>query len=145
MSGSCETSFVLTQDAAVRFERFTGGHIGDRLAIVLDNIVLSAPTIESAIRDNGVISNVGSEADASDLALNLRSGSLPAGVKIIDERTVGASLGADSIRRGVTAGLVGLALVIASMIGTTAGGMECGPGAAVEYRHDGGAELPGWT
>jgi len=112
-----ETSFVLTQDAARRFERFTGSHIGDRLAIVLDNAVLSAPTIEAKISDNGVITNLGSQEDASDLALNLRSGSLPAGVKIGEERTVGASLGADSIRRGVTAGLVGLALVIASMIG----------------------------
>lgn len=115
-TGGWETTFVLTQDAAARFERFTGDHIGKRLAIVLDNVVLSAPTIENRIRDNGVINNIGSREAASDLALNLRAGSLPAGVKLIEERTIGPSLGADSIRRGVTAGLVGLALVIASMI-----------------------------
>jgi len=111
-----ETSFVLTQEASGRFERFTGSHIGKRLAIVLDNRVLSAPTIDSKISDSGVINNIGSQEDASDLALNLRSGSLPAGVKIIEERTVGPSLGADSVRRGVSAGLLGLLLVVASMI-----------------------------
>jgi preprotein translocase subunit SecD len=115
-SGSWETSFVLTQDAASRFERFTGSHIGTRLAIVLDNSVISAPTIEGKIADSGVINNIGSQQDAADLALNLRSGSLPAGVKPMDDRTIGPSLGADSIRHGVTAGLVGLALVIVSMI-----------------------------
>ncbi len=117
MSRGWETAFVLTQDAAKRFERFTGTHIGQRLAIVLDNQVLSAPVIEGKISDNGVINNIGSQEDASDLALNLRAGSLPAGVKLIEERTVGPSLGADSIRRGVTAGVVGLLLVIASMVG----------------------------
>lgn len=115
-NGTWETSFVLTQDAASRFSRFTGAHIGDRLAIVLDNVVLSAPTIQAQISDNGVITNMGTQQDAADLALNLRAGALPAGVKLIEERTVGPSLGADSIRRGVTAGLVGLLLVIASMV-----------------------------
>lgn len=117
MSRSWETNFVLTQDAAKRFELFTGAHVGDRLAIVLDNMVLSAPTVSGKISDNGVIQNVGTQEGASDLALNLRAGSLPAGVKPIEERTVGPSLGSDSIRRGVTAGMVGLALVIASMVG----------------------------
>ncbi|MBL8211274.1 MAG: protein translocase subunit SecD [Bryobacterales bacterium] len=117
MSGGWETAFVLTQDAARRFERFTGSNIGQRLAIVLDNQVISAPVIQGKISDNGVINNIGSQEDASDLALNLRAGSLPAGVKLIEERTVGPSLGADSIRRGVTAGVVGLLLVIASMVG----------------------------
>lgn len=115
-TGAWQTSFVLTQDAARRFERFTGAHIGSRLAIVLDNVVLSAPVIEAQISDSGVISNLGSQQDASDLALNLRAGSLPAGVKLLEERTVGPSLGADSIRRGVSAGAAGLLLVIASMI-----------------------------
>jgi protein-export membrane protein SecD/preprotein translocase SecF subunit len=113
---SWETSFTLTQEAAKKFERFTGSHIGSRLAIVLDKKVLSAPSIEGTIRDNGVINNMGSMEEATDLALNLRSGSLPAGLKLIEERTVGPSLGADSIRRGLAAGLTGLALVIASMI-----------------------------
>jgi len=111
-----ETGFVLTQDAARRFERFTEANVGQRLAIVLDQIVISAPTIESRISDQGRITNMGGQQDAADLALNLRAGSLPAGVKVIEERTVGPSLGADSIRRGLTAGLVGLGLVIASML-----------------------------
>jgi preprotein translocase subunit SecD len=111
-----ETSFVLTQDAAARFQRFTGANVGNRLAIVLDNVVLSAPRIDSAISDQGRITGASSHEEAADLALNLRAGALPAGIKVIEERIVGPSLGADSIRRGVTAGLVGLALVIASMI-----------------------------
>ncbi len=111
-----ETSFVLTQDAARRFERFTEANIGNRLAIVLDNVVLSAPQIEAKIFDQGRITGAANHEEAADLALNLRAGSLPAGVTVIEERIVGPSLGADSIRRGVAAGLLGLALVIASMV-----------------------------
>lgn len=115
--GRWDTGFVLTQDASGRFQRFTSANIGKRLAIVLDGTVLSAPTIEGAISDQGAIMGVGDQQAAADLALNLRSGSLPAGAKVIAEHNVGPSLGADSIRRGVTAGAVGLALVILSMIG----------------------------
>jgi preprotein translocase subunit SecD len=114
--GRWETSFSLTREAAGRFERFTSANIGNRLAIVLDNTVISAPTIQAAISDLGQITGASSVEEASDLALNLRAGSLPAGVRVIEERTVGPSLGADSIRRGITAGLVGLALVVASML-----------------------------
>lgn len=116
-SGRFDTAFFLTQDAARRFERFTSANIGNRLAIVLDNLVLSAPVIEAKISDSGVITGAADQQEAADLALNLRSGSLPAGAKVIEERTVGPSLGADSIRQGVTAGVVGLLLVVASMIG----------------------------
>ena len=116
MPGRFETAFVLTQEAARRFERFTEANVGNRLAIVLDNVVLSAPNIENKISDQGRITGAATEQEAADLALNLRSGSLPASARVIEERTVGPSLGADSIRRGVTAGLVGLALVVASMI-----------------------------
>ncbi|MBE0659013.1 MAG: protein translocase subunit SecD [Bryobacteraceae bacterium] len=111
-----DTGFVLTQDAAGRFERFTEANIHNRLAIVLDNQVLSAPVIDGKISDQGRITGGGSQQEASDLALNLRAGALPAGIKVIEERIVGPSLGADSIRRGLTAGLAGLALVIASMV-----------------------------
>jgi preprotein translocase subunit SecD len=111
-----ETGFVLSQEAAPRFERFTGANIGNRLAIILDGVVLSAPTIEAKISDQGRIMGAGNQQEAADLALNLRAGSLPASVKVIEERTVGPSLGADSIRQGLTAGIVGLALVIASMV-----------------------------
>jgi len=116
MPGQWETNFILTQDAARRFERFTGANVGRRLAIVLDGVVLSAPEIQSAISDQGRITGAANQQEAADLALNLRSGSLPAGVKVIEERTVGPSLGADSIRQGLTSGIVGLLLVIASMV-----------------------------
>ncbi|MFN7938838.1 MAG: protein translocase subunit SecD [Bryobacteraceae bacterium] len=111
-----DTGFVLSQDAAKRFGRYTETNIGQRLAIVLDKAVISAPVIQGRIEDQGRILGMGSQQAAADLALNLRAGSLPAGVKVMAESTVGPSLGADSIRRGVTAGLLGLALVIASMV-----------------------------
>lgn len=111
-----DTNFVLTQEAAGRFARFTESNVNNRLAIVLDNLVLSAPVIESRIADQGRITGGANQQEASDLALNLRAGALPAGIRVIEERIVGPSLGADSIRRGLTAGLAGLALVIASMI-----------------------------
>ena len=111
-----ETRFVLTQDAAKRFERFTGSHINDRLAIVLDKNVISAPTIQNKISDNGVITGIGGHDEAADLALNLRAGSLPAGVEYLEERTVGPSLGADSIRSGVYSGIAGVIAVIAVML-----------------------------
>lgn len=114
--GRWETGFSLTQEAAARFERFTSANIGNRLAIVLDNTVISAPTIQAAISDQGQITGASSVEEASDLALNLRAGSLPAGVRTIEERSVGPSLGADSVRRGITSGLVGLLLVVGSML-----------------------------
>ncbi|MBL8174066.1 MAG: protein translocase subunit SecD [Bryobacterales bacterium] len=111
-----DTNFVLSQDAARRFARYTETNIGQRLAIVLDKAVISAPVIEGRIEDQGRILGMGSQQEAADLALNLRAGSLPAGIKVGADRTVGPSLGADSIRRGITAGLLGLALVVASMV-----------------------------
>jgi preprotein translocase subunit SecD len=116
MPGHWETSFMLRRDAAQRFERFTEANINNRLAIVLDNMVLSAPRIESRISDQGRITGAATREEALDLAVNLRAGSLPASAKLIEERTVGPSLGADSIRQGITAGIVGLALVVASML-----------------------------
>jgi preprotein translocase subunit SecD len=111
-----ETSFTLSQDGARRFEAFTGANIGNRLAVVLDNQIRSVATIQSRISDQGRITNVGTEQEASDLALVLRSGSLPAGIVYLDERSVGASLGADSIREGIVAGLSGLLAVIVVML-----------------------------
>jgi preprotein translocase subunit SecD len=115
-NGRWETRFVLTQDAAKRFERFTGANIGKQLAIVLDKNVLSAPTIQAKISDSGVITGIGTHDDAADLALNLRAGSLPAGVEYLEERTVGPSLGADSIRAGLYAGIAGVIAVVLVML-----------------------------
>ncbi|MFZ0592839.1 MAG: protein translocase subunit SecD, partial [Bryobacteraceae bacterium] len=115
-NGSWQTAFVLSQMAAKRFESFTGAHIGDRLAIVLDGDVISAPVIHGQISDNGVIENIGSQQDASDLALNLNAGSLPASVIYLQESTVGPSLGNDSIHEGFTAGIAGVLAVILAML-----------------------------
>ena len=115
-AGRWETMFRLSPDAAQRFERYTEANIGKRLAIVLDGQVLSAPRIDSKISSEGSIMGAANHEEAADLALNLRAGSLPAGAKVMEERTVGPSLGADSIRQGVTAGLAGLALIVAAML-----------------------------
>lgn len=115
-NGTWETTFVLSQSSAKRFETFTGSHIGNRLAIVLDGNVLTAPSIKGQISDNGVIENVGTQEEASDLALNLRAGSLPASVIYLQESTVGPSLGNDSIREGFTAGIIGLSAVVLAML-----------------------------
>ena len=111
-----ETDFTLNQDGARRFARFTEANIGNRLAVILDNQIRSVATIQNRIEDSGRITGQASEQEASDLALVLRAGSLPAGIVYLEERTVGPSLGADSIRQGITAGLVGLVLVIAVML-----------------------------
>ena len=95
----------------------TKNNIGERLAIVLDNEVISAPVIQSAILGgSGIISGNFTVKSASDLALLLRSGALPAPLEVLEERTVGAGLGADSIREGIFASVVGLIAVVAFMI-----------------------------
>lgn len=114
--GKWETNFTLNQDAARRFERFTETHINKRLAIVLDNNIRSAPVIQNKISDSGRITGANDQQEASDLALVLRAGSLPASVTYLEERTVGPSLGADSIRQGLISGIVGLLAVVAIML-----------------------------
>jgi preprotein translocase subunit SecD len=114
--GKWETAFVLSQESKGRFGSFTERNIGNRLAIVLDNQIRSAPTIQARIEDQGRITNMAGHQDAADLALVLRSGSLPAGMVYLHEQTVGPSLGADSIRQGLIAGLVGLIVVVAIML-----------------------------
>jgi preprotein translocase subunit SecD len=110
------TTFTLSQDAARRFERYTQAHIGQRSAIVLDEEILSLPVIEDVIRDSGQIRGARTLQEAQDLAVNLRSGALPAAIEVAQERIVEASLGADSIRHGLQAGAVGLTAVVATML-----------------------------
>jgi preprotein translocase subunit SecD len=111
-----ETDFTLSQEGAGRFERFTEANIGNRLAVILDNQVRSVANIQSKISDSGRISNLGSQQEASDLALVMRSGSLPASIVYGEERVVGPSLGADSVKQGLIAGLAGLAAVVIVML-----------------------------
>ncbi|MGH9756944.1 MAG: SecDF P1 head subdomain-containing protein, partial [Candidatus Acidiferrales bacterium] len=99
--GQYEVDFHLSTAAAARFGPFTETNTGKRMAIVLDNKVYTAPVINSRIEDSGVIEGNFSQESAQDLSLVLRSGALPASIKYLEERTVGPSLGADSIREGV--------------------------------------------
>jgi len=110
------TTFTLTQDAAIRFEQYTRAHINQRSAIVLDDEILSAPVIEDVIRDSGQIRGARTVAEAQDLAIDLKSGALPAAVEVIQEKVVEASLGADSIRHGMQAAVAGVGAVVAAML-----------------------------
>jgi preprotein translocase subunit SecD len=116
LPSSWETLFVLSQEAAKRFGTYTAANIGNRLAIVLDGKVLSAPRIDAEIHDQGVITGATTQQEASDLSLNLKAGSLPAGIVFEQESTVGPSLGADSIREGFIAGIAGVLAVIVAML-----------------------------
>jgi preprotein translocase subunit SecD len=111
-----DTNFVLTQDAARRFSAFTGANIGKRAAIILDEMVISAPEIQGQISDSGRIMGAANQQEAADLALNLRAGALPASIVYLEERSVGPSLGADSIHSGLIAGVVGIGAVILVML-----------------------------
>jgi len=114
--GSPVISFSLTPQGAPKFGALTGSNVGRRLAIVLDNKVVSAPNINSQITDEGVIEGTFTSQQASDLALVLRSGSLPASLTTLEERTVGPSLGRDSIRQGVMASIIGFALLVLAIL-----------------------------
>jgi preprotein translocase subunit SecD len=111
-----ETNFSLSQDGGRRFGRYTEANIGNKLAVVLDNKIVSVATIQSKIEDSGRITGLGSEEESVDLSRYLRSGSLPAGVLYNEERSIGPSLGADSIHQGLVAGLAGLSAVIIVML-----------------------------
>jgi preprotein translocase subunit SecD len=111
-----ETNFTLSQDGGKRFGRFTEANVGNRLAVVLDNNIVSVATIQSKIEDSGRITGLGSEEESVDLSRYLRSGSLPAGITYLEERSVGPSLGADSIHEGFLAGIAGLVAVVIVML-----------------------------
>ena len=114
--GQWEAAFTLSQEAASRFEKFTGANINKRAAIVIDDKVLSAPTIQSRISDQGRIMGLGGQQEAQDLALNLKAGVLPAKLIVLEERSVGPSLGAESIRNGMYAGIAGVFAVVICML-----------------------------
>jgi len=116
-NGRPSVNFTLTRDGAARFGRVTGANVGKQLAIVLDNRVYDAPVIESQISDRGEIRGGGfTPQKVQDLALVLRSGALPATINYLSEETVGPSLGADSIRHGVIACIVGFVAIMAFML-----------------------------
>jgi len=108
--------FELKPDGARKFGKATGENLGRSLAIVLDNRVHSAPRIEGRISDSGEIHGGFTAQSAADLALKLRSGALPASLSYLEERVVGPTLGADSIRAGITASAVSLVAVMLFML-----------------------------
>ncbi len=114
--GQYQVNFQLSTAAAARFGPFTEANIGRRMAIVLDHQVYTAPVINGRIEDSGVIEGNFSQESAQDLALVLRAGALPASIKYLEERTVGPSLGADSIREGVRASIVSLVVVMIFLV-----------------------------
>ena len=109
-------SFTLNSDGGRRFGNVTGENIGRQLAIVLDGRVQSAPRIDGRITTDGRITGSFTTDEVNNLSLILRSGALPATLTYLQEQTIGPSLGADSIRSGVTASVVGLLLVISFML-----------------------------
>jgi preprotein translocase subunit SecD len=115
-SGRPDVMFTLTRDGGERFYQFTSAHVGEPLAIVLDGKVQEIANIKEAIRDTGRISGSFSEQQTKDLSMILRSGALPASIKYLEERTVGPSLGADSIHEGVRAAIVGMLAVMIFML-----------------------------
>jgi preprotein translocase subunit SecD len=110
-------TFELDRRGGRTFDDITSQHIGDRIAIVLDTLVHSAPIVESRIGATGQIDlQQAPMQEASDLALVLRAGALPAPLEIVEERTVGPSLGRDSIDQGKIAGVIGIILVVGIMV-----------------------------
>lgn len=111
-----QVNFKFDTPGGRKFAEITRDNIGRRLAIVLDNQVISAPVINSVIPGNGVIQGQFSVQEANDLALLMRAGALPAPLTVIEERTVGPDLGADSIAAGHRATIIGVLFVLAFML-----------------------------
>lgn len=115
-NGTPAVSFNLTGEGGRKFYAFTSAHVKDLLAVVLDGKVQSVATIDEPIRDSGIIKGRFTEQETKDQSMVLRSGALPAGITYLEERTVGPSLGTDSIRAGVTAAIVGMTAVLVFML-----------------------------
>lgn len=117
-TGRPVVTFRFDTAGALEFGRITSANVGRQFAIVLDGEVLTAPVIQQAIQGgSGQITGRFTPEETHTLAVLLNSGSLPASLEVIEERSVGASLGADSIRAGLVAGLIGLGFVVAVMVG----------------------------
>ncbi len=114
--GQWQVDFTLSQEAAQRFGPFTEANLHRQLAIVLEHKIESAPSINGRIDDRGMIEGNFSQETAHDLALVLRAGALPASIKYLEQRTVGPSLGQDSIRHGVQASILSLVVVMIFMV-----------------------------
>jgi preprotein translocase subunit SecD len=115
-NGRPAVRFVLSGEGGRRFAAFTGAHVGESLAVVLDNKVQEVATIQEQIHDEGRITNIGDQQRAKDVSMILRSGALPASITYLNENTVGPSLGADSMRAGIRAAVIGMTAVLIFML-----------------------------
>ncbi len=116
-SGEYQVAFELSSDETQTFADFTRAHVGQILAIVLDKQVISVPSINQPITDGqGVITGNFTLQSANDLAIQLRYGSLPIPLKVITSQTVGPTLGQDSLRRSLVAGVIGMLVVVLFMV-----------------------------
>jgi len=115
-NGQPDVNFQLTREGGQRFYSFTSAHVKDSLGVVLDGKVREVATIDEPIRDQVQIRGHMDAQAAKDLAMILNSGALPASIHYLEERTVGPSLGADSIRSGVRAAVVGMVAVLIFML-----------------------------
>jgi preprotein translocase subunit SecD len=115
-TGQREVQFTLTNAAGDKFYDYTSHNVGNPMAVVMGGTVREVANIKSAIRDTGVIEGAFSEDEVTELSKLLRTGALPASLTEIETRTVGASLGADSIKEGVTAAVVGMLVVMGFML-----------------------------
>lgn len=115
-NGTPAVGFFLTSDGAELFAAATEQHVGEQLAIVLDNVVRSAPRINERIEAEGIIQGRFTDQQAADLSLLLRSGALPASLQILGQTNVSASLGNDSIKSGIYASLIGFGLIVFGML-----------------------------
>ena len=115
-TGRPDVNFTLARDGAARFGRVTSANVGKLLAGVLDNRVYEAATIQTEITDRGRITGGFTPQQVQDLALVLRSGALPAAIKPLSDEVVGPSLGADSIRHGIVACIVGFVAIMTFML-----------------------------
>jgi preprotein translocase subunit SecD len=114
-TGAFSIGFTLTPEQADFFSEYTGSHIGQVLGITLDKQVISAPSINGQISDSGEISGSFTREEANDLANLLRYGALPVPVQVVESRSVGPTLGAESVQKSLVAGLIGLAAVMIFM------------------------------
>ena len=115
-NGRPDVNFLLTAEGGRRFFNFTSAHVRDNLAVVLDNKVQEVAVINEPIHDQVRISGNFTEQQSKDLAMVLRSGALPASIHYLEERTVGPSLGIDSIRHGIMAAIIGMGAVMIFML-----------------------------
>jgi preprotein translocase subunit SecD len=115
-NGQPAVRFILTSEGGRKFYSFTSAHVGEYLAVVLDNKVQEVAVIKEAIHDTGIINGRFTQQETQDLSMTLRSGALPASITYLNEEVVGPSLGADSIRSGVRAAIIGMTVVLIFML-----------------------------